>query len=103
MGFALEPQKEILQERTVRGHYRKVAVGCWFTAKGRTFPKILKYEDDEGVLHTIDSIQILSRDKKNYAGIMAQKYDCRTEIEGRMVEFTLLYHPGENTWDMIVH
>lgn len=74
----------------------------WFTSQGRTFPKVLRYEDEAGELHTIDSIQVLSRDRKNYAGIIAQKYDCRAEIQGRMIDFVLLYHPRENTWDMIV-
>ncbi len=103
MGFSLEPQKEILQERAIMGHRWKVAVCCWFTAKGRTFPKMLKYEDKEGALHTIESIQLLSRDEKNYAGIMAQKYVCSAEIEGVRREFVLIYHPGENTWEMVVN
>ena len=40
MGFSLEQQNEVLQEKTVRGQYHKVAVGCWFTASGRSIPKI---------------------------------------------------------------
>ena len=102
MGFSLEPQKEILQEKAVRGRYCKVAVGCWFTAGGKAIPQMLKYEDEEGCLHRIDSIQVFSSDQKHYSGILMQRYDCRAEVEGTLREFSLLYHPGENTWDMVI-
>ncbi len=102
MGFAIGTQKEKMQEHTIRGHYQKVAVGCWFTATGRSIPQKLKYEDEDGVRHVVDNIQVIKSDQKHYAGILAQRYDCSAIIHGINREFTLLYHPGENTWDMIL-
>lgn len=101
MGFAMETQEEKLQEKAVKGRYREVAVGCWFTAKGRAIPQMLKYEDEEGFRHTIENIQVLKSEKKHYAGILMQRYACRTEINGIQQEFTLLYHPDMNTWEMV--
>lgn len=101
MGFAMEAQEEKLQEKAVEGRYREVAVGCWFTSKGRVFLKMLKYEDEEGFRHTIENIQVLKSEKKHYAGILMQRYDCSTEINGVQREFTLLYHPDMNTWEMV--
>ena len=102
MGFAIGAQEEKKQERAVQGHYQKVAVGCWFTSTGRSIPQKLMYEDEEGVRHVLDHIQVMKTDQKYYAGILAQKYDCSAIIHGMNREFTLLYHPGENTWDMIL-
>lgn len=102
MGHVLEPQKEAPQERAARERYCKVAVGCWFTAGGKAIPQMLKYEDEEGCLHRIDSIQVLCSDRKHYYGILMQRYDCRAEIGGTLREFSLLYHPGENTWDLVI-
>ena len=102
MGFAMEAQKEKLQEWAIAGQYRKVAVGCWFTSKGRAIPQMLKYEDEDGLRHTIEHIQLLKAEKKHYAGILMQRYDCSAMINGVNRNFLLLYHPGENTWDMVV-
>lgn len=102
MGFAIETQEAKRQERAVRGHYQKVAVGCWFTSTGRSIPQKLKFEDEEGIRHVVDNIQVIKSDQKHYAGILAQRYDCRAVIHGISREFILLYHPGENTWDMVL-
>lgn len=102
MGFAVGTVEEKLQEKAVRGNYQKVAVGCWFTATGKAIPQMLKYEDEAGVRHMLKNIQVLKTDQKYYAGILSQRYDCSAVVEGRMRRFTLLYHPGENTWDMVL-
>lgn len=102
MGFAIGTQEEKRQDRAVRGRYQKVAVGCWFTATGRSIPQKLKFEDEEGVRHVVDNIQVIKSDQKHYAGILAQRYDCRAVIHGICRDFILLYHPGENTWDMVL-
>lgn len=101
MGFAMEAQEERLQEKAVEGQYREVAIDCWFTAKGRVFPQMLKYEDDEGLRHKIEHIRVLKTEKKHYAGILTHRYDCCAEINGVLREFILLYHPDKNTWEMV--
>lgn len=102
MGFAIGMEEEKLQEKAVKGQYVKVAVGCWFTSTGKAIPKMLKYEDDAGMRHMMNEIQVLKTEQKYYAGILSQKYVCRAVVDGRGQEFILLYHPGENTWDMVL-
>lgn len=102
MGFVVTSQEEKKQEAGIRGHYRKVAVGCWFTSTGRAIPKMVRYEDDEGIRHIMEHIQVLKTDQKHYAGIRLQRYDCRTTINGIQIDFILLYHPAENLWDMVL-
>ncbi len=100
MGFMVGMQEEKKAGKEIWGKYQKVAVGCWFTAAGRGIPKILKYEDDTGERHIIKDIHILRSEQKFYAGILSWRYDCQVILDGAAKEFTLLYHPGDNTWDM---
>lgn len=102
MGFAVGMEEEKQQEKAVRGHYQKVAVGCWFTSTGKAIPQMIKYEDETGCRHMLKNIQVLKTEQKYYAGILSQRYDCNAVMEDRVRQFTLLYHPGENTWDMVL-
>lgn len=102
MGFAIGMEEERLQEKAVKGRYMKVAVGCWFTATGKAIPKIVKYEDEDGMRRLIGEIETLKTEQKYYAGILSRKYVCRAVVDGRKQEFILLYHPQENIWDMVL-
>ena len=102
MGFAVGMEKEKLQEKEVRGRYVKVAVGCWFTSTGKAIPKMLKYEDEEGMRHLMNDIQVLKTEQKYYAGILSQKYVCSAVVDDQEQNFILLYHPGDSTWDMVL-
>ncbi|MCI7099336.1 MAG: hypothetical protein MR966_10650 [Lachnospiraceae bacterium] len=102
MGFSLEQQNEKMQEKAVRGHYHKVAVGCWFTASGRSIPQIAKYEETDGSLHTLHPIQVLKSEQKYYAGVLSRKYVCRAVVDQIASEFILLYHPESGIWDMVI-
>ncbi len=102
MGFALEQQNEKRQEKIIRGHYHKVAVGCWFTSSGRSIPKIAKYEEADGSLHTLHNIHVLKSEQKYYAGILSRKYVCRSIVDQMEREFILLYHPESGVWDMVI-
>lgn len=101
MGYVAEIDGERLDEPAIRGRYHKVAVDCWFTSQGKSIPHRLKYQDQDGVVHMLPEIRILRSERKYYAGILLQKYDCSAIVEGRQQNFLLLYHPGENRWDMV--
>lgn len=102
MGFALGMEKEKLQEEAVKGHYMKVAVGCWFTSSGKAIPQMVKYEDESGLRHMMSDIRVLKTERKYYAGILSQKYVCSAVVDERKRDFILLYHPEENMWDMVL-
>lgn len=101
MGFALGMEKEKLQEEAIQGVPHKVAADCWFTSTGKMIPRMIKYEDAEGVRHLLKDIEVLKSDKKYYAGILMHRYDCRAVVNNRMQHFILCYHPENNMWDMI--
>ena len=79
---------------------RKVAVGCWFTSNGKTIPKIIKYEDDNCTVHTLSDIRLVDAMYKE--GLKSsQCYECIALIDGMKCKFKLLFHPGDNVWDLI--
>lgn len=100
MGYAAD-QGSDMQGRFVRGRYRKAAVDCWFTSSGQGIPRLVKYEDDEGCLQTLRNIQVLQREQQHYGGLWTRRYACRTAVEGRTVDFLLLYHAESNSWELV--
>ena len=102
MGFTLEAQEQKLQERGIQGKRYKAAVSCWFTSKGKIIPRLLKYEDERGERHIVESISLESSSQKYYAGILLHRFDCRTVIDNVEYRFVLLYHPKENIWEMLL-
>lgn len=86
----------------IKGYHRKVAVDCWFTSEGRSIPHLIKYEDDDGCRHTLDHVWLVREEKRNHAGLMVQRYDCKVEDHGYIKDMILLFRPGVNTWDMIL-
>ena len=102
MSFLLEGQEERLQERRVAGKYRKAAVSCWFTSKGRSIPQLVKYEDEEGRIRCIRQIRLLKAEEKYFAGIRMKRYDCCSQEDGIRRNFILLYHVEEGTWDLVL-
>lgn len=101
MGFVVTVQEDKPEELPVKGKRYRVAVGSWSTSAGCLTPKIIRYQDDEGVIRTV-RIHVESRDQKCYAGVQLQCFGCWTVIYGMRREFILLYHPLEGTWDMVL-
>lgn len=102
MGFVIGTGEEQMQEKAIRGVPQKVAADCWFTSTGKMIPRMIKYEDTEGIRHLLEKIEVLKSDRKYYAGILMYRYDCRAVVDERMQNFILCYHPDNNTWDMIL-
>ena len=102
MGFAIGIEEEKLQEKAIRGIPQKVAADCWFTSTGKMIPRMIKYEDSDGVRHLLTNIEVLKSDEKYYAGIPLCRYDCRVMVDDRVQDFVLCYHPENHTWNMIL-
>lgn len=103
MAFLTGTELRHREERTVSGSRRRVAVGCWYTAAGRSLPYIMKYQDDNGMIHTLKPLHVLSSEQKYYGGVLSRKYRCSVAGEGRLREFELLHCPEEGTWDLILN
>ena len=78
----------------------EVACGVWFTSTGTAMPKMIKYEDDEGMICSVGQIHVQTREKKYYCGIPIHEYRCSTVAQGKEYLFRLYYYAEENQWKL---
>ena len=76
------------------------AVACvvWFTSNGATIPKMIKYQDEEGFVHSITHIHVQNREEKFYCGIPIYEFRCNTVVKNREYLFRLYYYPQTHCW-----
>ncbi len=81
-------------------HRDQEAIACcvWFTSSGSTLPKMFKFQDENGALHTVDNIRIYSQEKKRYCGIPVTEYRCSTLQEGYEYIFRIYYYLEDGCW-----
>ena len=98
MGIGTNTQSP--DEGELKRDLEEIACGVWFTSKGAVMPKMVKYQDEDGMLHTISHIQVLTKEKKFYCGIPIQEYRCSTTFENRKYLFRLYYYLENNCWKL---
>ena len=96
MGIGTNTQNP--DEGELKRDLEKIACGVWFTSTGSVMPKLVKYQDEEGLLHTTSQIHILTQEKKYYCGIPIQEYRCSTVLGIQKYLFRLYYYLEENCW-----
>ena len=69
--------------------------------QGKTIPKIIKVMDEEGMLHTIREIQLLTSEEKSYSGIQTVEHLCRINLGGRMETVKLVYTKESCKWAIV--
>lgn len=98
MGIGTNAQNP--DEGKMKRDLEEIACGVWFTSHGAAIPKLVKYQDKEGFIHSIRPIQVLSKEKKYYCGIPVQEYRCSTVSENRRYLFRLYYYPETGCWKL---
>ena len=101
MAFGTDIHMEKADAGRIRGEQERIAMSCWFTSKGDTSLQLLKYQDEEGQIHTVRSIRVLCREEKHYNGIPTLEYVCRIEEGGYETEIKLIFFLEEHRWAMI--
>ena len=84
-----------------RGKQREIACQCWFTSKGKVTPLMLKIEDEDGEIHTVRQIQVLTQEEKRYAGVRSLEFDCIITILEQKIDVQLIYYQEENRWVLV--
>lgn len=95
MGFRLGEIADPTEAGRIKGIQREIACDCWFTSRGRSIPKMIKIMDEEGMIHTINEIQILCSEEKTYSGIHTVEHVCRIVL-GEYCEIVKLIYTKEN-------
>lgn len=101
MGFRLGDIAEKTDYGVLRGIQREIACECWFTSKGKSIPKFIKVMDEEGMLHTIQEIQVLTTEEKNYSGIKTVEHLCKVNLGGRMETVKLVFTKESCKWTIV--
>lgn len=101
MGFQLGEIAEQTNAGVIRGIQREIACDCWFTSKGKTMPRIIKVMDEEGMVHTIDEIEVLYSEEKTYAGIETVEHLCRISFCNRCEIVKLIYTKENCRWVIV--
>ena len=98
MAFGIGTNAEKPDAGVLKGEQREIACECWFTCSGKTTPGMIKIEDEDGEIRTIRQIQVHSQERKQYAGIPSEEYDCTIIILGQQVPVRLIHYLTESRW-----
>ena len=101
MGFRLGDIMEHKDAGAFIGVQREIACDCWFTSKGKTKPRMIKVLDEEGIVHTIDHIEVLYSEDKNYSGVATVEHVCRIYAGDQSEVVKLVFRKENCTWNMV--
>ena len=96
MGIGTNAQNP--DEGELKRDLKEIACGVWFTSTGEIIPKMFKYQDEEGLIHTIRKIHVMTQKKKYYCGIPIQEYRCSTVLGNREYLYRLYYYLETSRW-----
>lgn len=98
MAFGIGTNTKKPDAGSLKGEQRGIACECWFTKSDRTTPVLIKVEDEDGEIRTIRQIQVNSQERKNYAGIPSEEYDCTIAILGQKLPVKIVHYLTESRW-----
>lgn len=101
MGFCLGDIADNTENGALRGIQREIACECWFTSRGKSIPKLIKVMDQEGMVHTVNEIQLLTTQEKTYSGIPTVEHLCRINLGGRMETVKLVFTKESCKWVIV--
>ena len=91
MAFQLGNIAEIREHGVLHGIQREIACECW----------LIKVMDEDGMLHTIRNIQLLTTEEKTYCGIQTVEHLCKILLRGRVGFVKLIYTKENCRWTIM--
>lgn len=101
MAFNAESNIRELNPGINRKKEMEIACECWFTSKGKVQPLMLKYQDEQGEIHTIKEILVHSREDKNLMSSPCIEFVATINCHGIYMEVMLVFYKKENKWVMV--
>lgn len=98
MAFGTETYTERPDAGKLPGKKQNLAVDCWFTSKGKTIPRMFKYQDEEGILHSVSGLRILCQEEKYYCGVPTLEYLCEVIQDQYRTQVKLIFLLEEHRW-----
>ncbi len=59
---------------------------------------LLKIEEEDGEILTVQVMEIYSQEKKNYVGPLSVEFGIGIELQSRLRRVKLIYYQSENRW-----
>lgn len=101
MGFHTLPIEDFTDSGDLKGISKEVACGCWFTASGKTIPLRLKVLDEEGCQRSVQILEVITSEEKNYSGIPSIEHVCKIELNQREKIVKLIFTKSACTWRLL--
>ena len=101
MAFRLGDILDKTQQAAPKGLQREIACDCWFTSKGKSIPQWIKVMDEQGMVHTIKEIEVLTTEEKAYSGIETVEHLCRICVCGRKLLVKLIFTKENCRWAIV--
>ena len=76
----------------------RVAVMCWFPTNSEPIPMSLKYQDQNGEIHTLKDIRI----KNTNTISQGKRFVCQSAINDTIVNFELMFFADDCHWIMTI-
>lgn len=100
MGMGIGTNTSTPDEGIFRGTQIPVACSVWFTSTGRIIPKLIKYQDYEDCIHSLDNFRIICQSEKYYCGISMIEYQCEFQKDAQIYPFYLLFYIEQKEWKL---
>lgn len=99
--FGIGMNMQLQDAGELKGKQREIACDCWFTSKGKTMPRLIKFEDEDGMIQTISGIRVIHSEDKMYCGIKTRVYLCSALKDDTEYFFKLILRKEECRWFLI--
>lgn len=100
MAFGIGTNTEKPDSGKIKGVQEDIACDCWFSSTGKAIPRFIKYQDKDGVIHSIYDIQVITAEDKHFCGIKSREYKCRAQKDGYEYFFRLIFWQEECRWKL---
>ena len=102
MAWGMENSMQQLNSGGSRKREMEIACECWFTSKGKMYPIMFKYQDEQGEIHTIKDIQVHSREEKNLIVSPYTEFGVTINCQGIYMDTKLIFYKKECRWVMVI-
>lgn len=104
MAFGIGTNCEQTDSGIIRDKLIPIACDCWYTVGGRSIPRMIKLQDENGEIQTIHEIHIKSHTNKNYSGLPTIEFDCTICLSERsqLQDVKIIFFITKNCWSMSI-
>lgn len=99
-GIGINPYKR--NNGSIKGNTYQIACMAWYAPDHLPVPLLLKFEGHDGIIQTVDRINILHTDCKHYDGDKVYEYACDAVIGGIRYVFKLIFYVLDCQWVMVI-